>query len=93
MEELNFVDMWFQQDGATCHTARDSMAILRENFGQQFISRNGPSSRSRSSQACGYALAGPFTGLEPHRKSVGYDDAPGIEQQKREDHSSTGLSC
>lgn len=31
MEELNFVGMWFQQDGATCHTARDSMAILREN--------------------------------------------------------------
>lgn len=42
MEELNLVDMWFQQDGATCHTARDSMAILRENFGEQFISRNGP---------------------------------------------------
>ena len=42
MEELGLVDMWFQQDGATCHTSRESMDILRNEFGEQFISRNGP---------------------------------------------------
>lgn len=42
MEELDMPDMWFQQDGATCHTARESMAKLRAAFGEQFISRLGP---------------------------------------------------
>lgn len=42
MEELDMPDMWFQQDGATCHTARESMAKLRAAFGEQFISRFGP---------------------------------------------------
>ena len=35
-------DMWFQQDGATCHTARAAMTKLRAAFGEQFISRSGP---------------------------------------------------
>lgn len=34
MEELDLVDMWFPQDGVTCHTA------LNE-FSEQLISRNG----------------------------------------------------
>ena len=42
MEELDMPDMWFQQDGATCHTARETMAQLRAAFGEQFISRFGP---------------------------------------------------
>jgi hypothetical protein len=25
-------DMWFQQDGATCHTARETTELLRQNF-------------------------------------------------------------
>ncbi|KAG8266468.1 hypothetical protein J6590_071782 [Homalodisca vitripennis] len=34
-------DMWFHQDGATCHTAKDSMNILHERFGSMVISRRG----------------------------------------------------
>lgn len=33
---------WFQQDGATCHTARETINLLRQTFGNQIISRNGP---------------------------------------------------
>jgi len=32
---------WFQQDGATSHTARQSMAAVRELFGNRVISRFG----------------------------------------------------
>jgi hypothetical protein len=32
---------WFQQDGATCHTSNDSIAALREIFGQKVISKRG----------------------------------------------------
>ena len=34
--------MWFQQDGAKCHTARVPMDLLRDEFGEHFISRSGP---------------------------------------------------
>lgn len=34
-------DYWFQQDGATSHTARISMNILQEAFPNRLISRNG----------------------------------------------------
>lgn len=43
--ELDAIDLagkWFQQDGATCHTANATMALLREKFGESIISRNGP---------------------------------------------------
>jgi hypothetical protein len=33
--------LWFQQDGATCHTARESMACLRQPFSGRLISRYG----------------------------------------------------
>ena len=42
LEARNLDDIWFQQDGATCHTARETMAILREQLGEQLISRFGP---------------------------------------------------
>ena len=35
-------DIWFQQDGATAHTARETIALLRNHFGEQIISRFGP---------------------------------------------------
>lgn len=35
----NHPHMWFQQDGATAHTARDTMVLLREIFGERIISR------------------------------------------------------
>lgn len=42
---LNGIDlegMWFQQDGATCHTANATLDLLRKEFGEKIISRNGP---------------------------------------------------
>ena len=42
MQELDLHDMWFQQDGATCHTARVTMNLLRGEFGEHFISHSGP---------------------------------------------------
>lgn len=32
--------MWFQQDGATAHTARDTLTLLQGIFGNQIISRS-----------------------------------------------------
>ena len=34
--------MWFQQDGATSHTARFTIDLLKGKFGERVISRNGP---------------------------------------------------
>ena len=34
-------DTWFQQDGTTCHTARETTELLRENFRGRVISCNG----------------------------------------------------
>lgn len=42
IEELDLGDMWFQQDGATAHTASESIDLLRGPFGEQIISRFGP---------------------------------------------------
>ncbi|GFU28592.1 heat shock 70kDa protein 8 [Trichonephila clavipes] len=43
--ELNNHDvqeMWILQDGATCHTARATIDLLRDTFGDRIISRFGP---------------------------------------------------
>ncbi|GFW92758.1 transposable element Tc3 transposase [Trichonephila clavipes] len=43
--ELNNHDvqeLWFQQDGATCHTARDTIDLLKDTFGDRLISSFGP---------------------------------------------------
>ncbi|GFU77314.1 DUF4817 domain-containing protein [Trichonephila clavipes] len=43
--ELNNHDvqeLWFQQDGATCHTARATIYLLKDTFGDHLISRFGP---------------------------------------------------
>ncbi|GFV50482.1 uncharacterized protein TNCV_1861631 [Trichonephila clavipes] len=43
--ELNNHDvqeLWFQQDGATCHTARGTIDLLKDTFGDSLISRFGP---------------------------------------------------
>ncbi|GFW02050.1 transposable element Tcb2 transposase [Trichonephila clavipes] len=43
--ELNNHDvqeLWFQQDGATCHTARAAIDLLKDMFGDRLISRFGP---------------------------------------------------
>ncbi|GFQ79310.1 uncharacterized protein TNCT_573331 [Trichonephila clavata] len=38
MVKQNFV--WFQQDGTTAHTARQTMNVLREIFGKRRILKN-----------------------------------------------------
>ncbi|GFU11574.1 putative DD41D transposase [Trichonephila clavipes] len=43
--ELNNHDvqeLWFQQDGATCHTAHATIDLLKDTFGDRLISRFGP---------------------------------------------------
>ncbi|GFU17829.1 uncharacterized protein TNCV_3335501 [Trichonephila clavipes] len=35
-------ELWFQQDGATCHTARATIDLLKDAFGDRLISRFGP---------------------------------------------------
>ncbi|GFV73637.1 histone-lysine N-methyltransferase SETMAR [Trichonephila clavipes] len=43
--ELNNHDvqeLWFQQDGATCHTARATIDLLKDTFGDRLLSRFGP---------------------------------------------------
>ncbi|GFW72191.1 uncharacterized protein TNCV_702281 [Trichonephila clavipes] len=43
--ELNNHDvqeLWFQQDGATCHTARSTIDLLKDTFADRLISRFGP---------------------------------------------------
>ncbi|GFU87207.1 transposable element Tc3 transposase [Trichonephila clavipes] len=37
-----FHELWFQQDGATCHTARATIDLLKDTFGDSLISRFGP---------------------------------------------------
>ncbi|GFT17926.1 uncharacterized protein TNCV_4910851 [Trichonephila clavipes] len=43
--ELNNQDvqeLWFQQDGATCHTARAIIDLLKDTLGDRLISSFGP---------------------------------------------------
>jgi len=61
LEELNAGLVWFQQDGATAHTARKSMAVLREMFPGRLISLRGDISwpaRSPDLTPCDYFLWG-----------------------------------
>ena len=37
IDELGLDDFWFQQDGATTHTSRASIAVLREHFPERII--------------------------------------------------------
>jgi len=41
LDGMDMEDMWFQQDGATCHNARKTTELLQENFRGRVISRDG----------------------------------------------------
>jgi hypothetical protein len=61
LEELNAGLVWFQQDGATAHTARKSMAVLRQMFPGRLIYLRGDISwpeRSPYLTPCDYFLWG-----------------------------------
>ncbi|GFT91455.1 uncharacterized protein TNCV_4286081 [Trichonephila clavipes] len=73
--ELNNHDvqeLWFQQDGATCHTARATIDLLKDTFGDRLISRFRPVNwppRSCDLTPLGYFLWG-------YVKSLVYADKP-----------------
>ena len=46
IEARDLNDIWFYQDGATCHTARETMDLMCNCFDEQFISRLRPVSWS-----------------------------------------------
>ncbi|GFV37385.1 putative DD41D transposase [Trichonephila clavipes] len=41
-EDHNVKELWFRQDGATCHTDRATIDLLKDTFGDRLISRFGP---------------------------------------------------
>src|SRR5215469_12205854 len=41
LEDMDVDDMWFQQDGDTCHTANETKALLRDKFNGLVISHGG----------------------------------------------------
>jgi len=58
---INLSSVWFQKDGATAHTARASMSVLREMFPQHVISHGSDvpwPARSPDLSACDYFLWG-----------------------------------
>jgi len=42
IEAHDLDEIWFQQDGTISHTARETMELLREQFGEQLILRFKP---------------------------------------------------
>ncbi|GFW86028.1 putative transposable element [Trichonephila clavipes] len=65
-------ELWFQQDGATCHTVRATIDLLKDTFGDRLISRFGPVNwppRSCDLTPLDYFLWG-------HVKSLVYADKP-----------------
>jgi len=42
LDHLDVGELWFQQDGATCHTARATLDLLKRTFDERIISRFGP---------------------------------------------------
>ncbi|GFX60885.1 transposable element Tc3 transposase [Trichonephila clavipes] len=73
--ELNNHDvqeLWFQQEGTTCHTARATIDLLKDTFGDRLISRFGPVNwppRSCDLTPLDYFLWG-------YVKSLVYEDKP-----------------
>ncbi|GFX05245.1 DUF4817 domain-containing protein [Trichonephila clavipes] len=73
--ELNYHDvqeLWFQQDGATCHTARATIDLLKDMFGDRLISRFGPV--NRPPRSCDLTPLDYF--LWGYVKSLVYADKP-----------------
>ncbi|GFY14425.1 transposable element Tc3 transposase [Trichonephila clavipes] len=73
--ELNNHDvqeLWFQQDGATCHTARATIDLLKDTLGDRLISRFGPV--NGSPRSCDLTPLDCF--LRGYVKSLVYVDKP-----------------
>ncbi|GFW75400.1 uncharacterized protein TNCV_4190541 [Trichonephila clavipes] len=73
--ELNNHDvqeLWFQQDGVTCHTAHATIDLLKDTFGDRLISRFGPV--NWPPRSCDLTLLDYF--LRDYVKSLVYADKP-----------------
>ncbi|GFY35636.1 DUF4817 domain-containing protein [Trichonephila clavipes] len=73
--ELNNHDvqeLWFQKDGTTCHTARATIDLLKDTFGDRLISRFGPV--NWPPRSCDLTPLGYF--LWSYVKSFVYADKP-----------------
>lgn len=60
-EEEGLQELWFQQDGATAHTARNSLNLLRQMFPGHLVSRRGDlewPARSPDLSVCDFFLWG-----------------------------------
>ena len=74
---VNMVEMWLQQDGATAHTARASMTVVRQMFPQHVFSRFGDvpwPPRSPDLSACYFFLWGYLKSKVYVRKPRTVDD-------------------
>ncbi|GFV39115.1 putative DD41D transposase [Trichonephila clavipes] len=65
-------ELWFQQDGATCPTARATIDLLKDTFGDRLISRFGPV--NWPPRSCDLTLLDYF--LWGYVKSLVYADKP-----------------
>ena len=72
LHELDINDMWFQQDGATSHTSRVTIDLLKGKFGERVISRNDPV--ERQPRSCDLTPLDFF--LWGHIKSLVYTNKP-----------------
>ncbi|GFV02477.1 putative DD41D transposase [Trichonephila clavipes] len=77
-------ELWFQQDGATCHTARVTIDLLKDTFGDRLISRFGPVNWPSSS--CDLTPLDYFLG--GYVKSLVYADNP-----QTLDHLEDNIRC
>lgn len=87
IQQMNVGLVWFQQDGATAHTARNSMAVLREFFPGRLISRNGDipwPARSPDLSPCDFFLWGYLKGeVYKHRPRTLRDLKDAIQLEVR----------
>ena len=61
LDDIDLEDMWFQQVGATSHTANVAINLLETKFGERVISRNG--TVGWPPRSCGQSLPGVVTKL------------------------------
>ncbi|GFX67554.1 transposable element Tc3 transposase [Trichonephila clavipes] len=71
-------ELWFQQDGKTCHTACAIIDLLKETFGDRLISRFGPV--NRPPRSCDLTPLDYF--LWGYVKSLVYVDKPQTLDQR-----------
>lgn len=84
LENMAIGEVWFQQDGATAHTSRISISVLRENFPGRLISNRGDipwPARSPDLAPCDYFLWG-------YLKSKVYNNRPATLEALKKQHSS-----